>query len=241
MEGWERKKSTRGRKVTERPHPAWPSLKEKRWNTHTDLPSVNRVSKRGRERRREERGLRAREGEARRAAFVFVQLNFPPPAGLLISALSAPVPHRTTLILDKESKEALPEFFFFVAVRAATASKQSYLLLLLPAAHCKQLPRICSHPPANGSVNNVSSRLRAVMTLDVKSALQEAAGVEGIAAARRERGRCFLVVILGEIVRVHLYGPVHACVLPENVHTGVSAQRKGHTSVYERLISVTRI
>lgn len=108
-EGWERKKSTRGRKVTERPHPAWPSLKEKRWNTHTDLPSVNRVSKRGRERGREERGLRAREGEARRAAFVFVQLIFLPPAGLLISALSAP--HISTLILDKESKEALPKFF----------------------------------------------------------------------------------------------------------------------------------
>lgn len=40
---------TRGRKVTERPHSACPSLKEKRWNTHTDLPSVNRVCKRGRE------------------------------------------------------------------------------------------------------------------------------------------------------------------------------------------------
>lgn len=117
LEGWERKKSTRGRKVTERPHPAWPSLKEKRWNTHTDLPSVNRVSKRGRERGREERGRRAREGEARRAAFVFVQLIFLPPAGLLISGLSPPpVPPITTLILDKDSKDALPKFFSFVAV-----------------------------------------------------------------------------------------------------------------------------
>lgn len=45
----ERKKMTRG-KVTERPRSMCLSLKEKRWNTHTDLPSVNRVCKREKER-----------------------------------------------------------------------------------------------------------------------------------------------------------------------------------------------
>lgn len=45
----EREKMTRGRKVTERPYTARLSLKEKRWNTHTDSPSVNRLCKRGRE------------------------------------------------------------------------------------------------------------------------------------------------------------------------------------------------
>lgn len=60
---WERDgekgEMTRGRKVTERPSSACPGLKEKRWNTHTDSPSVNRVRERGRE-----GGVRAREGEA---------------------------------------------------------------------------------------------------------------------------------------------------------------------------------
>lgn len=63
----ERRKMTRGRKVTGRPYTVCLSLKEKRWNTHTDLPSVNRVCKGG----REDRGVWAREGKAQRAAFVF--------------------------------------------------------------------------------------------------------------------------------------------------------------------------
>ena len=73
--------------MTERPHSVWPSLKEKRWNTHTDSPSVNSVCVCERERERgDERASLGQKGNAQRAVFVFVQLVFVPPAGLLISS-----------------------------------------------------------------------------------------------------------------------------------------------------------
>lgn len=59
----ERKKMTRG-KVTERPHSVCLSLKEKRWNTHTDLPSVNRVCKRGKAGREGSLGQRRQGSES---------------------------------------------------------------------------------------------------------------------------------------------------------------------------------
>lgn len=65
------------------------SKREKVEHTHTDLPSVNRVCKRGRGE------VWAREGKALRAAFVFVQLVFVPPGGVLISALRSLFRHIT--------------------------------------------------------------------------------------------------------------------------------------------------
>ena len=81
--------------MTRRPYLAGLSLKEERWNTHTDLPSVHR-------------GVREREGGRYESGpekarlrelllFFFAQLVFPPPAGVLLSAPSRRSVNYTTL------------------------------------------------------------------------------------------------------------------------------------------------
>lgn len=102
---WERDgekiKMTRGRKVTERPNSAWLSLKEKRWNTHTDLPSVNRVCKRRRERGEGSLGQR-RQGSESCLYFCPISFCSSSRSPLLCPVLS--VPHLTILIPDKETE-----------------------------------------------------------------------------------------------------------------------------------------
>lgn len=123
---WERDRArremTRG-KVTARPHSVRLSLKEKRWNTHTDLPSVNRVCKRENERREGSQGQRRQGSESR--------LCFRPISFGSSSRSRHPCPvHHIARDVDCEQGNwincpTFSLFFFFFAMRAETAWKQS--------------------------------------------------------------------------------------------------------------------
>lgn len=137
---------TRGRKVTGRPYPACPSLKEKRWNTHTDLPSVNRVCKQGRE---------GQEGEpVQRAGFVFVQLVLVPPAGVFVSALCL----TKTLRFDSRLNKTIS---ILLVMHVGAAPKQVASSSFSQRCASEQLSQMSPplfHPSCavNGSVNNMS-------------------------------------------------------------------------------------